>query len=155
MAARSSPSSCAASTRSRRRRSPSGSAPEPSRRSSRSAPGTTAHISVSIGVATAPRDAFERIGLLRAADAALYRAKALGRNRVITAWGEGALEPAEEVLQASCPSTATSSVASDQVRRRPVRRRPVRRRPPFAAETGHCAGTARPAMIDALPGPPG
>ena len=48
-------------------------------------PGITGRLSVSIGVAVAPDDALDRVGLLRAADAALYRAKSLGRNRVICA----------------------------------------------------------------------
>ena len=48
-------------------------------------PGITGRMSVSIGVAVAPDDAVDRVGLLRAADAALYRAKSFGRNRVVCA----------------------------------------------------------------------
>ena len=46
------------------------------------APGLTDRISVSIGIAIAPTQAQDRIGLLRLADEALYRAKQAGRNRV-------------------------------------------------------------------------
>ena len=46
------------------------------------APGITDRISVSIGVATAPAEARDRITLLRLADEALYRAKLAGRNRI-------------------------------------------------------------------------
>jgi len=61
-------------------------------------PGITGRLSVSIGVAVAPDDALDRVGLLRAADAALYRAKSLGRNRVACASDRPDPEP---VLQAS------------------------------------------------------
>lgn len=47
-------------------------------------PGSTARISVSIGVAISPMDGSDRITLLHAADQALYRAKQAGRNRVAT-----------------------------------------------------------------------
>jgi diguanylate cyclase (GGDEF)-like protein len=47
-------------------------------------PGQTAHLTVSIGVATAPADGSQRLILLKAADEALYRAKLGGRNRVVT-----------------------------------------------------------------------
>lgn len=47
-------------------------------------PGTTARLSVSIGIALSPNDGSDRISLLRAADQALYRAKQAGRNRVAT-----------------------------------------------------------------------
>ena len=45
-------------------------------------PGITDRISVSIGMATAPVHATDRLTLLRIADEALYRAKEAGRNRV-------------------------------------------------------------------------
>lgn len=45
-------------------------------------PGSTARISVSIGIAMTPGDGTDRITLLRAADGALYGAKQAGRNRV-------------------------------------------------------------------------
>ena len=44
--------------------------------------GISERITVSIGVASAPEHATERAALLRIADAALYRAKAAGRNQV-------------------------------------------------------------------------
>jgi diguanylate cyclase (GGDEF)-like protein len=47
-------------------------------------PGLTDRITVSIGVASAPEQALERLALLRLADEALYQAKAAGRNRVET-----------------------------------------------------------------------
>jgi diguanylate cyclase (GGDEF)-like protein len=49
------------------------------------APGITDRISVSIGIASAPDQAHDRITLLRLADEALYRAKQAGRNRVESA----------------------------------------------------------------------
>ncbi len=45
-------------------------------------PGITDRITISIGIATAPDQAHDRVTLLRLADEALYRAKADGRNRV-------------------------------------------------------------------------
>jgi diguanylate cyclase (GGDEF)-like protein len=44
--------------------------------------GHEASISVSIGVASFPEDASDAESLIRAADAALYQAKRLGKNRV-------------------------------------------------------------------------
>jgi diguanylate cyclase (GGDEF)-like protein len=49
------------------------------------APGVSSRLTVSIGVATAPDEATERLALLRAADQALYRAKERGRNMVVAA----------------------------------------------------------------------
>lgn len=45
-------------------------------------PGTSARITVSIGVAISPIDGADRLTLLKAADQALYRAKQAGRNQV-------------------------------------------------------------------------
>lgn len=47
------------------------------------APGQSDRITISIGIATAPEQASDRVSLLRLADEALYRAKANGRNRVV------------------------------------------------------------------------
>jgi diguanylate cyclase (GGDEF)-like protein len=47
------------------------------------APGITDRITVSIGIANAPEQGFDRVSLLRVADEALYRAKDGGRNRVV------------------------------------------------------------------------
>jgi diguanylate cyclase (GGDEF)-like protein len=46
------------------------------------APGITDRITVSIGIAMAPTQGTERVGLLRLADEALYHAKAGGRNAI-------------------------------------------------------------------------
>lgn len=48
-------------------------------------PDKDGRLSVSIGVACSPTDGSELTDLLHCADAALYRAKALGRNRVVLA----------------------------------------------------------------------
>ena len=48
-------------------------------------PGHRDRVTVSIGVAIWPSDADERVKLLQVADAALYRAKNSGRNRVVFA----------------------------------------------------------------------
>ena len=47
-------------------------------------PGLTGRITASLGVAVARTDGSDRVSLLRAADSALYSAKANGRNRVAT-----------------------------------------------------------------------
>ena len=48
-------------------------------------PGVNAHITASLGVATLPDHATDGASLVRAADRALYRAKAAGRNCVVAA----------------------------------------------------------------------
>ena len=51
-------------------------------------PGHRDQVTVSIGLAMWPTDADERVTLLQVADAALYRAKNSGRNRVVAAGEE-------------------------------------------------------------------
>jgi diguanylate cyclase (GGDEF)-like protein len=51
-------------------------------------PGQRDQVTVSIGVAVWPTDADDRVKLLKVADAALYRAKNSGRNRVVVAGDE-------------------------------------------------------------------
>ena len=57
-------------------------------------PGLTGRLTVSIGIAAAPDDGAQRVGLLKAADEALYRAKLAGRNRVVSREGWVALDAA-------------------------------------------------------------
>ncbi|HYH87138.1 MAG TPA: GGDEF domain-containing protein, partial [Pyrinomonadaceae bacterium] len=53
------------------------------RRGSASATGETLRLTISVGVATYPDDACDPIELVELADTALYRAKNMGRNRVV------------------------------------------------------------------------
>ena len=53
-------------------------------------PGQTGRLTVSIGIAVAPENGWDRVLLLRAADEALYQAKTAGRNRVVAADAGGA-----------------------------------------------------------------
>lgn len=71
--------------------------------------GETLCLTVSIGVAELPRHAQDGDGLIRAADAALYRAKAAGRNRVAVASapaadGEAAFGPVRQGAGATTDS---------------------------------------------------
>jgi Diguanylate cyclase, GGDEF domain len=65
------------------------------------APGITARISVSIGVAVAPAQALDRVALLRLADEALYLAKDQGRNRVMYVGRSPGEGPTVNVARAS------------------------------------------------------
>jgi diguanylate cyclase (GGDEF)-like protein len=75
------------------------------------APGITDRITVSIGVASAPRQAHDRVTLLRLADEALYQAKQAGRNRVVYAGSTG--------VPAAGPAVAANG-ASRSARKSPM-----------------------------------
>ena len=81
------------------------------------APGRTDRLTVSIGVATAPIQALERIGLLRIADEALYKAKAEGRNRVVYV-GAASPRPAvardPKVAEDDAPARADASAETSR-----------------------------------------
>ena len=64
-------------------------------------PETLAHLTMSMGIASFPRDAHSREGLVKKADQALFMAKARGRNRVCIYNPEEAQQeaPVEELLQ--------------------------------------------------------
>jgi diguanylate cyclase (GGDEF)-like protein len=57
------------------------------------APGISDRVTVSIGLASAPEQANDRIALLRLADEALYEAKQTGRNRVVQLGGREETPP--------------------------------------------------------------
>jgi diguanylate cyclase (GGDEF)-like protein len=76
------------------------------------APGITDRISVSIGIATAPHAARDRVALLRLADEALYRAKQAGRNRVeyivpVGETGGGLVEVARSAGRPAAPGSGS------------------------------------------------
>ncbi len=60
-------------------------------------PGLTGRLTVSIGIAAAPDDGTQRVGLLKAADEALYRAKLAGRNRVVSRESWVALDGSDDL----------------------------------------------------------
>ena len=57
--------------------------------------GLEARVSASIGIAAYPDTADDLRGLITGADRAMYEAKALGKNRVVTARPVGVHEPTE------------------------------------------------------------
>lgn len=71
------------------------------------APGMSDHITVSIGVASAPHQGQDRITLLRLADEALYRAKEAGRNTVVYAGDHEADGVRRDSTNAAAPSAVT------------------------------------------------
>jgi diguanylate cyclase (GGDEF)-like protein len=70
------------------------------------APGITDRITVSIGIASAPGQANNRVTLLRLADEALYRAKLAGRNRVVKAGGQKRGAPRAKPRRKRAPARA-------------------------------------------------
>ena len=82
-------------------------------------PGHSDRITVSIGIASVPADGVVRVELLRVADAALYRAKQAGRNRVVVAsavfadrQAEVMAEPTDTSPPASTPTELAEPVSS-------------------------------------------
>ena len=67
-------------------------------------PGVTARMTVSIGIAVAPLDGLDAIGLLRTADVALYAAKQGGRNRVVASPAAGESPVADLAERLATPS---------------------------------------------------
>lgn len=65
-------------------------------------PSVPRQVTISIGVAEFPTNGVSRDDLIRAADAALYQAKAAGRNRVCVASG---IYPADDATTPSTPAT--------------------------------------------------
>ena len=82
------------------------------------APGISDRITVSIGLASAPHQANDRITLLRLADEALYQAKEGGRNQVVTAGASTADQAALRPLASELP---LPTVVSPRRLRRRVR----------------------------------
>jgi diguanylate cyclase (GGDEF)-like protein len=70
------------------------------------APGITDRITVSIGIASAPQQANNRVTLLRLADEALYQAKLAGRNRVVKAGGQKPGAPRATPRRKQAPARA-------------------------------------------------
>lgn len=71
-------------------------------------PGRYARVTASIGVTNTTTQGHDRMGLMRAADQALYRAKRAGRNRVETSHGVSAGMPGAGRRRAADASAAKS-----------------------------------------------
>jgi diguanylate cyclase (GGDEF)-like protein len=67
-------------------------------------------VSISVGVAGYPLNGGEADSILRAADMALFRAKAEGRDRVVTASGEPAAEGVPTAMEGAPPPAARGGV---------------------------------------------
>ena len=90
------------------------------------APGITARMTVSAGIAVAPAQGVERVTLLRAADEALYQAKEAGRNRVAGLGEPGPQDrehtPLADADQAVAPSSDTVAAPTERSRARTATR---------------------------------
>jgi diguanylate cyclase (GGDEF)-like protein len=80
------------------------------------APGISDRITVSIGLASAPNQANDRIALLRLADEALYEAKEAGRNRVVSVGGSGGDQAALRALASESPPPHVKSAGRRRAR---------------------------------------
>jgi diguanylate cyclase (GGDEF)-like protein len=80
------------------------------------APGISDRISVSIGLASAPNQANDRIALLRLADEALYEAKEAGRNRVVSVGGLDGDQAALRALASESPPTTVAPAGRRRAR---------------------------------------
>ena len=80
------------------------------------APGISDRITVSIGLASAPNQANDRIALLRLADEALYEAKEAGRNRVVSVGGGEGDQAALRALASESPRPSVASALRRRAR---------------------------------------
>ena len=80
------------------------------------APGISDRITVSIGLASAPNQANDRIALLRLADEARYEAKEVGRNRVVSVGGSAGDQAALSALASESPPPAVGSAGRRRAR---------------------------------------
>lgn len=80
------------------------------------APGISDRITVSIGLASAPDQANDRIALLRLADEALYEAKEAGRNQVVSVGGSATDQAALHALASESPPPAVATAGRRRAR---------------------------------------